>query len=203
MYEQLGVVQSTFSSWEIGKAEPDAETLLKLCKIYEINSINYLLNDYVNEAYENTDNAVTPINAVNEQSLISNYRKLNTEGQGKVDTYTIDLVDSGKYSREINPEPEVKYIKMAVYDEPAAAGIGNYLQGSSFEFMSVPENSVPSGADFGVRISGNSMDPKIKDGSIVWVKSQVSLENGEIGVFVLNNEAYCKRLHIDYANQIG
>ena len=46
------------------------------------------------------------------------------------------------------------------------------------------------------------MEPIIKDGSIVWVKPQVSIENGEIGIFVLNNDAFCKRLHIDYDNKI-
>ena len=39
VYEQLGISQSTFSSWEIGKSEPDAMTFLKLCKIYNVNDI--------------------------------------------------------------------------------------------------------------------------------------------------------------------
>ena len=39
VYEQLKISQSTFSSWEVGKSEPDAMTFLKLCQIYEIEDI--------------------------------------------------------------------------------------------------------------------------------------------------------------------
>lgn len=31
--------KSTLGSWEVGKSEPDAYTLLKLCKIYEVEDI--------------------------------------------------------------------------------------------------------------------------------------------------------------------
>ncbi len=30
----------------------------------------------------------------------------------------------------------------------------------------------------------------------------MSIENSEIGIFVLNNDAFCKRLHIDYDKEI-
>lgn len=39
VHEQLGISQSTFSSWEIGKSEPDAMTFLKLCKLYNVKDI--------------------------------------------------------------------------------------------------------------------------------------------------------------------
>ena len=39
VYEVLGVSQSTFSSWEVGKSEPDAMTFLRLCDIYKVDNI--------------------------------------------------------------------------------------------------------------------------------------------------------------------
>ena len=39
VYEMLGVSQSTFSSWEVGKSEPDAMTFLRLCDIYKVDDI--------------------------------------------------------------------------------------------------------------------------------------------------------------------
>ena len=139
-----------------------------------------------------------PVLTFPEQAHIRKYRQLNADGQSKVDEYTTDLVDSGKYATAEQPVIDIKYTEMPVYNEPAAAGTGNYLQESSYETMSFPADSIPVGAEFGVRISGNSMEPIIKDGNIVWVKPQVSIENGEIGIFVLNNDAFCKRLHIDH-----
>lgn len=47
---------------------------------------------------------------------------------------------------------------------------------------------------FGIRISGDSMEPQFINGQIVWVHQQESLSTGEIGIFYLNGNAYCKKL---------
>lgn len=51
-------------------------------------------------------------------------------------------------------------------------------------------------ADFALRIKGNSMiDANIHDGDIAFIKSQSTLENGEIGAVVINEEATLKRFY--------
>ena len=60
-----------------------------------------------------------------------------------------------------------------------------------------PETGAPAGADFAVRIAGDSMEPEIEDGQVVWVKRRETLESGRVGIFVLGGMAYCKRLHAD------
>ena len=93
-------------------------------------------------------------------------------------------------------EPEM--MEMKVFDMPAAAGFGNYLsEDDEFEMIPFPAADVPRRADFGIRISGDSMEPTIEDGSIVWVQAMPAIENGEVGIFILDGSAYCKRLHID------
>ena len=64
---------------------------------------------------------------------------------------------------------------------------------------SVHSCSVLSNEDttFGVRISGDSMEPEFHDGQIAWVLQQESVANGEIGIFALNGEAYIKKLQND------
>ena len=49
---------------------------------------------------------------------------------------------------------------------------------------------LPEGTTFGVRISGDSMEPEFHDGQIAWVLQQESVANGEIGLFALNGEIY-------------
>ena len=53
---------------------------------------------------------------------------------------------------------------------------------------------MPNGAEFGIRIQGDSMKPKINDGDIVFVKRKLDLEPGEIGIFIYNGNSYCKQL---------
>ena len=85
--------------------------------------------------------------------------------------------------------------KLKVFNQPSAAGHGNYLTDNGnedYEMVSVP--CIPVGVEFGIRISGNSMEPNIKDGDIVFVKRQPSIELGETGIFIYDNAAYCKKL---------
>ena len=53
---------------------------------------------------------------------------------------------------------------------------------------------VPDGANFGVRVAGDSMEPRFHDGQTVWVSQQLSLMTGEIGIFLYDGCAYLKQL---------
>ena len=43
------------------------------------------------------------------------------------------------------------------------------------------------------------MQPRYTNGQIVWVHQQETLEEGQIGIFELNGECFCKQL--SYENQ--
>lgn len=79
VYEMIGVPQSTFSSWEVGKSEPSADILLKLCKIYGVNDI---LSAFGYDGY-NEDGSIC-LN-MNEIEIIEKYRSLDTHGREMVD----------------------------------------------------------------------------------------------------------------------
>ncbi len=87
-------------------------------------------------------------------------------------------------------KPKLQTLK--VFLQPAAAGTGNYLDDEYFEEMQF--ENIPHGADFGVRIAGDSMTPKIRDGDIAFVKKQDSISEGEIGIYVIDGDAFCKKL---------
>ena len=76
---------------------------------------------------------------------------------------------------------------------PASAGVGNFLDGDDYTEIEVDE-TVPATADFAIRISGDTMEPKFTDGQVVYVQKQETLLNGEIGIFFLDGCAYCKKL---------
>ena len=79
------------------------------------------------------------------------------------------------------------------YDTPVSAGLGNYLADGSYGMIEV-DNTVPALADYAVRVSGNSMTPRFVDQQIIFIQEQPALEEGEIGIFCLNNDAYLKKL---------
>ena len=82
---------------------------------------------------------------------------------------------------------------LPLYHLAVSAGTGEFLDGSDYDVVEVGEEVSPA-ADFGVRIAGDSMEPRFVHGQIVWVKRQETLRSGEIGIFLYNGAGYCKRL---------
>ncbi|WP_175417957.1 MULTISPECIES: LexA family transcriptional regulator [unclassified Marinitoga] len=61
------------------------------------------------------------------------------------------------------------------------------------DFIVIPEGMR---GDFGLIIKGDSMEPRLKDGDIAVVLKQPILENGEIGVIIINgNEGVVKKYY--------
>lgn len=114
----------------------------------------------------------------------------------------------GQTTREASEPPKVvkmpkarkrgEMVEIKIYDEPAAAGLGNYLDDPDFHIEQYPEHILPPGTDFGVRIDGDSMEPKIHNGYTVFVEAMPMIDPGQIGIFVLNGKSYCKKLAVDH-----
>ena len=141
-------------------------------------------------------------------ALSEPFSQLSEDGQDKVIDYTTDLVSSGKYVRTepersvVIPFPKAKrrrdgFVEFKVYDQPAAAGLGNYIDAPDFSVEQYPALLAPEGAEFGVRISGDSMEPEIPNGCTVFVRPTPAVNVGDIGIFVYDGQAYCKKLIAD------
>jgi len=82
---------------------------------------------------------------------------------------------------------------LRLYDIPVSAGNGNYLEESDYEMIEV-DGLTPDTADYAVRVNGDSMMPRFVDQQIIFIHEQPALDEGEIGIFYLNNDAYLKKL---------
>ena len=80
-----------------------------------------------------------------------------------------------------------------LYNLPVSAGPGVYLDDTAAEEINIPDNEKTACADFALRISGNSMEPKYHDGDVVLVEAADSVEVGELGIFILDGNGYFKK----------
>jgi phage repressor protein C with HTH and peptisase S24 domain len=80
-----------------------------------------------------------------------------------------------------------------VYAMPVSAGPGVYLDDSTTEEISIPDNQKTADCDFALRISGNSMEPIYHNGDLVLVEDCDSVEVGELGIFVLDGDGFFKK----------
>ena len=70
------------------------------------------------------------------------------------------------------------------------------------DFDSIPvTDDVPQAAEFAVRIQGDSMEPYIEDGSVVYVNRD-PLTLGDVGIFCVDGEMFCKQYYKDPAGVV-
>lgn len=162
------------SKWETDYSVPNAYQFLGLCNVLNIRDVL--------ETFEIKDNPLS---------------QLDKTGKQKVEEYVELLILSGKYNKKsATVIPFTRQIKL--FDIPVSAGTGQFLDSDAYELIDIG-SEVPDSADFGLRISGNSMEPEYIDGQIVWVHQQDVLNDGEIGIFGYDNNAYCKKLSLTTA----
>ena len=132
-----------------------------------------------------------------EKKLIADYRKLDDHSKE-----VVQVVIRKELERNIPSEPNydniipIKIYQVPYYDMPVSAGTGNPLDEEYPEKVDLTEQP-PKGTDFIVRVSGDSMEPTYHDGDKLFVKEQPSIEIGEIGIFVVDGNAYVKELCVD------
>ena len=83
-----------------------------------------------------------------------------------------------------------------IYDTPISAVKGSFINDyEPFDIIKVNLKTCPQArrCDFALKVRGDSMEPYYYDGDIVFVKEQPSLDNGQIGIFIYEDEAYIKK----------
>ena len=166
----FNVNAKTIYNWEKGISQPSIPQFLSLCDIFEVDDVLWLFSGLHKGPYAG----------------------LNQAGREKAREF-IDLVFRIAEYRDDPEEPIQAPRLLRLYDLPASAGPGAFLDESTFEMIEVPAY-VPSDADFALRVSGDSMEPLIQDGQIIFISKQQTLEIGDIGVFGLNGDSYVKKL---------
>ena len=75
--------------------------------------------------------------------------------------------------------------------EKCAAGEPIFAEGSADYYMESPFQN----ADMAITVEGNSMYPDFKSGDIIYVKQQDDVNDGQIGVILIDGSATLKRIH--------
>jgi len=207
--DELNRPYRTITNYENGEREPGHDYIIEIAKKFGV-STDYILGL---SSTPDLQTKKSPSDISEEARKIArSYDKMPPHGKGAVQAilnyeekelshYTQQEDDTGK----IITLPKAQknrdgFIEINVYDEPAAAGLGNYLDAPEYRVEQYPDYAIPTGTDFGVRIQGNSMEPRIHDGGTVFVRAMPAIDSGKIGVFVLDGKVYCKKLVIDHEN---
>jgi len=175
------IPNSTLASmFKKGIGGTSVDTVLKVCSILGCDI--YSLSD--SETIADTE----------DRNFFSKYVKLNAQDKELLNLILENrLKDYKDNTIEFPIEKTLSKSSIRIYLNSASAGFGEYLEDSDFEDID-RQDYIPSEADFGITIHGDSMMPEINDGDVVWVLEKDSIEENQIGVFVLNGDSLCKKL---------
>ena len=210
--EMTGIPLGTLSKILAGISDsPKLSNIVAIC-----DALGTSLEYIVNGVPENTNNFTLDRG---EMRLVENYRALDTHGREMVtlvlekekermDTmpYNDHSVESEKAkilptvssfgekmsAREIQRNRGLGKRPLPIYDMPVSAGVGVFVDSPATDEIMIPDNDRTSEADFALRISGNSMEPRYRDGDVLLVSNSDYVEVGELGIFILDGDGYFK-----------
>lgn len=95
----MGAIKSikSFYNWESGRTQPDADTFMYLCDLYNVKDIMPTFG-YGNRSSLLSFSDVEPTSEG--KVLLNNYKSLNNKGRQKLLDYSKDLISSGRYAAQ-------------------------------------------------------------------------------------------------------
>ena len=181
---QLGYTKTAVGNWELGLTRPDIDNVPRLCKILGIP---------VTELLGMEQEIALP---AEDRRVLDAYHQLD-----KFDRNTVwQLMDRLLFVQNSKEQARLRrtYLPLCRYEEAAAAGVGAPMQDyPESERVYVLAKNVPHDTDSIVHVNGRSMEPTFKDGSYVYVEMGAAVQPGQIGIFIVNGEAFIKEYQPD------
>lgn len=164
---QLGISYQAYSAWERGVKEPSKEKVQRLEQILRV-----------------------PKGYFTEIEIVRLYNTLSNKGKNQVVEYARDLMQKEK-TQQVMSVSENLY-EYHVY-EKMSAGIGaSVYDDRNYDTVYFNEELAH---DFASWVSGDSMEPKYRNGSVALIRETGFDYDGAVYAIVCNNQTYIKRVY--------
>lgn len=180
--ESIHIPTNTYSNYEKRVREPDSDFWIAVAEKYNV-SIDYLMgftDDPKRSKY------ATP------SKLDQKYAALDDYGRRIVDLVIEAETDRVKAQAAEVETPVIDLGTIRHYLYSPAAGPDGLAED---EFEDIPRTEdMPRGADFCVTLSGDSMEPYLHDGQLIFVARDRQVDRLDVGVWYYQGGTYVKQL---------
>lgn len=178
--EKLNTKKATISNYETGYRTPKQDDLFEIA---------HILNISIDDLFPTRNNKKNDITSI--------YNKLTPPRQNNVLKYAMNqLEEQNSKGDNIVDINSYKQDKIAVnVNGCVSAGVGERLHGETL-FTEMVKAPIPA-HDFALKVNGDSMEPMFKDGEIIFVEKTHNIKNGQIGIFIIEEEAYVKKVFVE------
>ena len=190
--KEVGITASTMTDYMKLRSAPSFGVIQKLADYFGVKK-----SDIDTTFKEESTNPLPEAPDLLTQQITDKVVQLTIQNKKIVLRTSEELLESQKNEEETKENEVSEVIQLYsydYYDHPASAGTGQYLNDVRVEQIELP---IDVDADFVIPIKGDSMEPDYHDGDLVFIQTSVELNDGVIGVFNYNGDAYIKQLVID------
>lgn len=189
--EQLNRPQQTIANWEIGRSQPDANTLFLLFHVLGVG---------IDEAFGiRTKKENAPLYSSEAMKLADDYEN-HMDDRGRETVRAVaDFEIARKKVREQREQmemaeeiaPEVCYI-VPLFLTPMSAGTGMPAEEDEYPEDFRLRKAPPRGTSYIAPVKGESMEPDYYDGDWVFVHATNEIPVGSVGVFFMDGDLFIK-----------
>lgn len=187
----LGVSRSTIFRYEKGEIEKlPTESLRIIAEVLKTTPEELMgwTENKSNFSIVSVFNQLSPPR----QQKVYNFAENQLEEQKKENKQKNNSITSLEQFRK-KKEEGIIYGTIKWYGA-VSAGTGEFLTDETCEEIELPVEQIPDEADFCLSVNGDSMEPIFNDNDYVFVKRQLEIYSGNIGVVIVNGESFLKRI---------
>ncbi|NGJ47083.1 helix-turn-helix transcriptional regulator [Staphylococcus aureus] len=177
--ELINIKPSTLSDYLNLRSNPSHGVIQRIADVFEVGKSD------IDTTYKD-DNDITSIyNKLTppRQENVLNYANEQLEEQNSKGD---NVVDINSYKQEKTP---------VNVNGCVSAGVGERLHDETL-FTEMVKGPIPT-HDLALQVNGDSMEPMFKDGEIIFVEKTHNIKNGQIGIFIIEEEAYVKKVFVE------
>ncbi|HFG2362981.1 LexA family transcriptional regulator [Staphylococcus aureus] len=182
---RTGIGRNSISDYLNGKYEAKQDKVFELAKALNVNEA-WLMGFDISKNRKIENNDITSIYSKLTPPRQSNVLKYATNQLEEQNNDSDNLVDFNSYIQEKS--------EVDIYG-CASAGIGERLYNEPISKESV-RGYVPA-HDIALKVNGDSMEPLFKNGQIIFIEKSHTIKDGQIGVFIINGDAYVKKVYVE------
>ncbi|ELK6125366.1 XRE family transcriptional regulator [Staphylococcus aureus] len=177
--ELINIKPSTLSDYLNLRSNPSHGVIQRIADVFEVGKSD------IDTTYKD-DNDITSIyNKLTppRQENVLNYANEQLEEQNSKGD---NVVDINSYKQEKTP---------VNVNGCVSAGVGERLHDETL-FTEMVKGPIPT-HDLALKVNGDSMEPMFKDGEIIFVEKTHNIKNGQIGIFIIEEETYVKKVFVE------
>lgn len=188
--KNIGTTKTTLSRYENGERSPKLQLVGLLANYFQVD-MAWLSGQSI---YKNTLDVLPIYNQLESprQQKVYDFAESQLKEQEKEIKQKNNSITSLEQFRK-KKEEEIIYGTIK-WCGCVSAGTGEFLTDETCEEIELPIEQIPTEADFCLSVNGDSMEPTFHNGEYVFVKKQLDIFSGKIGVAILNGEAFLKRI---------